>query len=258
MVPVLHVCAFQDNYIWLIRGQSPDRVAIVDPGDADPVLAALENQRLTPVTVLCTHHHLDHVGGVQKIVARYPVPVYGPAQEHIPACTHKLREGDRVRLQELALEFDVLDIPGHTAGHIAYYGNNMLFCGDTLFSAGCGRLFEGTAEQMYTSLNKLAALTENTEVYCGHEYTRDNLRFALTVEPENQDAQNHLEKTKALRAGNQPTLPSNIGLERRINPFLRATQTTVRHSVASHYGQDMGSNVKTFAALRRWKDGFRG
>ncbi len=258
MSPVLHVRAFEDNYIWLVRGQSADRVVIVDPGDAAPVLDALATQRLTPVAILCTHHHGDHVGGVGELLARYNVPVYGPAQEHIPALTHRVRGGERVRLDALGLEFDVLDVPGHTAGHIAYYGANLLFCGDTLFSAGCGRLFEGTAAQLHDSLARLAALPPDTAVYCGHEYTATNLRFALTVEPDNADARRHQERVRELRARNEPTLPSTIGRERRINPFLRSAEPRVRRAVAAWAGREPASDTETFALLRRWKDGFSG
>ncbi len=258
MNDVLHVCAFEDNYIWLIRGKSPDRVAIVDPGDAGPVLAALEKQRLKPAAILCTHHHGDHVGGVEDILKYYSIPVYGPARERIPAITHRLKENDRVKLPELDLEFSVLDVPGHTAGHIAYYDAGKVFCGDTLFSAGCGRLFEGTAEQMHASLSKIAALPESTSMYCGHEYTEANLRFALTVEPDNADARAHREQTRALRVKNLPTLPSTIGLERRINPFLRSGLATVRQAAEKQTGRTLDSGVEVFAAVRRWKDGFRG
>lgn len=258
MTDVLHVCAFEDNYIWLIRGKSPDRVAIVDPGDADPVLAALEKQCLKPAAILCTHHHGDHVGGVEDILKHYTVPVYGPARERIPAVTRKLKEGDHVDLPELGLGFDVLDVPGHTAGHIAYYGAGLLFCGDTMFSAGCGRLFEGTAEQMLTSLSRFAALPEMTRVYCGHEYTEANLRFALTVEPDNADSRAHRDWARVQRAQDLPTLPSTIGLEQRINPFLRAGQPTVRTAAEKQAGRVLDSPVEVFAAIRRWKDSFRG
>lgn len=258
MTDVLHVCAFKDNYIWLIRGDSPDRVAIVDPGDAVPVLDALAKQRLTPAAILCTHHHGDHVGGVEELLERYDVPVYGPAQEHIPTLTHRLHGGDRIRLDMLGLEFDVLDVPGHTAGHIAYHGHGLLFCGDTLFSAGCGRLFEGTAAQLHDSLTRLAALPPETAVYCGHEYTAANLSFALTVEPDNADSRRHQQQVHELRARNTLTLPSTIGLERRINPFLRTAAPTVRQAVATWAGQQPASEVETFAFLRRWKDGFIG
>jgi hydroxyacylglutathione hydrolase len=258
MEPVLHVPAFQDNYIWLIRGRAPDRVAIVDPGDAAPVVAALRTQKLTPVAILCTHHHGDHVGGVAELLAERKVPVYGPARERIAGVTHPLREGERVALVELGLEFSVLDIPAHTAGHIAYYGNGLLFCGDTLFSAGCGRLFEGSAAQMAQSLATLAALPADTAVYCGHEYTAANLRFALAVEPDNRAAQAHLAQVQTWRAAGRPSLPSTIGLERRINPFLRTQESGVRAAAERHAGRALATPTEVFAVLRTWKDGFSG
>jgi len=258
MEPVLHVPAFQDNYIWLIRGRAPDRVAIVDPGDAAPVLAALCAQRLTPVAILCTHHHGDHVGGVADLLAEFKLPVYGPARERIEGVTHPLNEGARVALPELDLEFRVLDIPAHTAGHIAYYGNGMLFCGDTLFSAGCGRLFEGSAAQMAQSLAKLAALPDDTAVYCGHEYTAANLRFALAVEPDNRAARAHLAQVQTWRAAGRPSLPSTLGLERRINSFLRTHEPGVRAAAERHAGRTLATPTEVFAVLRTWKDGFSG
>ncbi|TAM46238.1 MAG: hydroxyacylglutathione hydrolase [Gammaproteobacteria bacterium] len=257
MTSVLHVPAFEDNYIWLIRGVSPDRVAIVDPGDAVPVLDALARQNLVPVAILCTHHHGDHVGGVGELLARYDVPVYGPARERIPEITHRLSDGDRVRLDALGLEFEVLDVPGHTAGHIAYYGHGLLFCGDTLFSAGCGRLFEGTAEQMHRSLTRLAALPPDTAVYCAHEYTAANLRFALTVEPDNSHIRDYQRQVGERRARREPTVPSTIALERRVNPFLRVYEPAVHRAVAARAGHEPASDTETFALLRRWKDGFR-
>ncbi len=259
MVSVLHVCAFKDNYIWLIRGPSaPNRVAIVDPGDAEPVLMALETHGLKPVAILCTHHHGDHVAGVEDILQHFNIPVYGPARERIPAINYPLKEGDRFTLAELDLEFNTLDVPGHTSGHNAYYGAGTLFCGDTLFSAGCGRLFEGTAEQMHASLSKLAALPETTSMYCGHEYTEANLRFALAVEPGNTDAKAHQALARSRRTQNLPTLPSTIGLERRINPFLRSGMASVRQAAEKFTQQTLKSDTAVFAAVRRWKDGFSG
>jgi hydroxyacylglutathione hydrolase len=258
MEPVLHVPAFQDNYIWLIRGRSPDQVAIVDPGDAAPVLAALAARRLTPVAILCTHHHGDHVGGVAELLAHFSVPVYGPAHERIAGVSHPLDEGARVTLPDLGLDFGVLDIPAHTAGHIAYHGGGLLFCGDTLFSAGCGRLFEGSAAQMAQSLAKLAALPDDTAVYCGHEYTAANLRFALTVEPDNRTAHAHLAQVLVWRAADRPSLPSTIGLERRINPFLRTHEPAVRAAAERHAGRALAAPVEVFGVLRAWKDGFSG
>ena len=257
MKPVLHVRAFADNYIWLIPGTA-NQVAVVDPGDAKPVLQALHEHSLMPVAILCTHHHWDHSGGINEIRAQYPIPAYGPAGEKIAGVTHPVREGDEVYLAELEQEYRVLDIPGHTAGHIAFYGHDRLFCGDTLFSAGCGRLFEGTPTQMHASLRLLAALPEKTEVYCGHEYTLANLKFALTVEPENRHIQEYQREATHLRAQNRPTLPSTIGLERRVNPFLRTAEPGVRRAVEHSIGQKSDTDAAVFATLRRWKDGFKG
>ena len=258
MTAVLHVPAFKDNYIWLIRGHAGDRVAIVDPGEAAPVRAALARLRLTPVAILCTHHHGDHVGGVAELVDDNPVPVYGPARETIPAVTHPVGEGDEVALPSLGLQLRVIDIPGHTAGHIAYHGGGMLFCGDTLFSAGCGRLFEGTAEQMCRSLQRLAALPDDTEVFCGHEYTEANLQFALAVEPGNAEARQYREAVIALRQRNRPSLPSTIAREKSVNPFLRCSVPGVHAAAETFARRRLASECEAFAAVRRWKDGFKG
>jgi hydroxyacylglutathione hydrolase len=259
MTTVLHVPAFSDNYIWLISGTVPGHVAIVDPGDAAPVLTRIEHDRLMPVAILCTHHHGDHVGGVMDLLRHFRVPVYGPAREHIEGVSHPLHGGEHVQLDAPGLDFDVLTVPGHTAGHIAYYGDGKLFCGDTLFSAGCGRLFEGTAEQMHESLSRLAALPDATEVYCAHEYTEANLRFALAVEPDNPDIRHYQQRARSLRAQNRPTLPSTIDLERRVNPFLRAAQPAVRRAAEAWCGSVIPrADVDVFTCLRRWKDGFKG
>ncbi len=258
MTAVLHVPAFEDNYIWLVRGRSADRVAIVDPGDAGPVLEALARLRLTPVAVLCTHHHGDHVGGIPGLVRHFPLPVYGPAREAIPGITHPLKGGDEVALPELGLSLNVIDTPGHTAGHIAYHGDGMLFCGDTLFSAGCGRLFEGTAGQMHGSLKRLSALPAHTEVYCAHEYTESNLRFALAVEPDNADILGYRNEVAALRSRGLPSLPSTIARENAVNPFLRSHRAQVRAAAENFAQQTLDSDQEVFATLRRWKDTFRG
>jgi len=267
MDKVLHVSAFQDNYIWLIQAESGaesvDGVAIVDPGEAQAVMRELDAHRLRPVAILCTHHHDDHVGGVSTLVQRYGIPVYGPRREPIATLTHRLDDGDRLDMSSLGLSFDVIATPGHTRGHIAFYCSNvgsagMLFCGDTLFSAGCGRLFEGTPVQMHASLARLAMLPDDTRVYCAHEYTASNLRFALAVEPENRAAREHLQNVEQCRAQKLPTLPSTIGLERRINPFLRTSEQSIWAAVQNHTQRTLGSTVEVFAALRRWKDGFHG
>lgn len=228
MLKVIPICAFNDNYIWLILQPETRHAAVVDPGDADPVISYCTKHNITIDAILVTHHHGDHTGGITTLAEHYSTTVYGPAQEPIPKCDHPLHEGDSVTLPTLnGLTFDIIDIPGHTSGHIAYYGNNWLFCGDTLFSAGCGRLFEGTPEQMFTSLKKLKSLDLKTKIYCAHEYTLANLLFAQHVEPNNQDIVTHIENCTKLRANNKPTLPSTIEMELKINPFLRAKSEAI-------------------------------
>lgn len=242
----------------MVCNDARTHVVAVDPGDAQPVLDFLAHERLTLTGILCTHHHADHVGGVGALTRAFPVPVYGPASEGVSGVTDPVQEGDAVSLPAVGLRLRVLDIPGHTRGHIAYEGNGLLFCGDTLFSAGCGRLFEGTPAQMHRSLSRLAALSESCNVYCGHEYTLANLQFALAVEPHNQDAIAYQREAQARRSRNEATLPSTIGRERRVNPFLRTTEPTVREAVEKQTGQRLEDEVAVFAALRRWKDDYRG
>ena len=258
MLDVSPVRAFSDNYIWIVRAATLRAAAIVvDPGDARPVQAALEGAGLELRAILVTHHHADHVGGVQALVARYGSPVYGPARESIPCVVQPLADGDRVALEDLGIEFSVMDVPGHTAGHIAYLGHGALFCGDTLFSAGCGRLFEGTAPQMAASLDRIAALPDETLVYCAHEYTLGNLAFAAAVEPGNADVIEKLEATRVLRERDAITLPTALRVERRINPFLRCREASVRAAAESHAGRPLPEAVEVFAVIRSWKDGFR-
>lgn len=248
--------AFKDNYLWLLtRG---NEAAIVDPGDAEPVMHALEDRQLRLTTILATHHHADHVGGVLALKQRYGATVYGPAHEDVAGVDHKLPGGSTVEV--LDTRFRVIDIPGHTAGHIAYFADArppLLFCGDTLFGAGCGRLFEGTAEQMLASLDALAALPAATQVYCGHEYTVANIRFALQVEPNSRALQARAVAATAARKRGEPTLPSTIDLELATNPFMRCELPSVR---AAASGREPGAGlarVSTFATIRRWKDDFR-
>lgn len=259
VLKVTAIPAFDDNYFWLIHAPKASwQVVVVDPGDAAAVRKSLQLNQLTLCGILVTHHHADHVGGVLELQMQYQVPVYGPMGESIPGNPRRVIQGEHVRFPELGLDFEVLEVPGHTAGHIAYVGHGAVFCGDTLFSAGCGRLFEGTAAQMHASLQKLALLPVDTAVYCAHEYTLANLRFARTVEPENRAVSEHLERCTALRREATPTLPSSIGLELNINPFLRLGAETVKRAAERHAGCKIDSEIETFAVLRGWKNHFRG
>lgn len=249
---IVPLAAFQDNYIWLVR--KGEHAVVVDPGDAEPVLSYLAQEKLRLAAIVNTHHHRDHVGGNARLLDSFRVPVYGPREEAIATLTHRLHEGDAVEFPELGLRWTVLSIPGHTAGHIAYVGAGIVFCGDTLFAGGCGRLFEGSPEQMLGSLNKLAQLPPATQVYCGHEYTLANLRFARIVDPDNIDLVAREKAARALRDRNRPTLPSDIALEIATNPFLRCTDARVIASVNEFAGQKLSGEIEVFAALRRWKD----
>jgi hydroxyacylglutathione hydrolase len=246
--------AFRDNYIWLL--QRGVHAVVVDPGEAAPVQRALAASKLMLEAVLVTHHHADHMGGAAELAREHSCPVYGPAGESIGVVDMPLAEGAEASLPGIGARFRVLDIPGHTAGHIAYQGHGIMFCGDTLFSAGCGRLFEGTAEQMSASLAKLAALPDDTAVCCGHEYTLANLKFAATVEPDNRAAAEYAAECAGRRSRGEPTLPSQLGLERRVNPFLRCRESTVQAAASRVAGRTLTDAVEVFAAIRKWKDGF--
>ncbi|MDY0022259.1 hydroxyacylglutathione hydrolase [Arenimonas caeni] len=256
MTRTIPLPAFQDNYIWLLAG-ADDACVVVDPGDAAPVLEAAA-RGLRPVAVLLTHHHADHVGGVEAVLARFPVPCYGPDDPRIPAAAIRVGDGDRVDVPALGLGFDVIAVPGHTRSHIAFHGGGALFCGDTLFSLGCGRLFEGTPAQMLASLDRLAALPGDTRVCCAHEYTEANGRFARAAEPENAARDERLAEVAARRARGEPSLPSTLAGERACNPFLRVDAPGVLAGLAARLGQAPGDRAEAFAALRAWKDGFAG
>lgn len=258
MLDVIALPAFRDNYIWVIR-DADGNALVVDPGDAQPVIEYIEQQDLTLRGLLITHHHPDHVGGVQALHERFGMPVYGPDYENIPCLSHPLRDGDQLTLEQPALQFDVFHLPGHTLGHIAFYAARqqppLLFCGDTLFAAGCGRLFEGTPQQMLASLDRLAALPDDTRVYCAHEYTLSNLAFARAVTPDDPAVLGRISEVEALRAENIPSVPSTLAEEKRSNPFMRVDSEGVQAGVAAHSGATR-SREDTFAALRAWKDSF--
>jgi hydroxyacylglutathione hydrolase len=263
MTTVTALPAFADNYIWMIARAG--YAAVVDPGDAKPVIRALQETGLSLAAILVTHHHLDHTGGVAELVKTHPVPVFGPrAEAHaIRTLTHLLDDEDPVEIPELALKMRALSTPGHTLGQVAYFSPRTaqtrpwLFCGDTLFSAGCGRLFEGTAEQMHRSLERLSSLDADTEVYCGHEYTLANLAFASAVEPQNGDIGSYRERAQERRNRGLPSLPSDLSLERRINPFLRVSEPAIIAAATSRLGHRPPDAVSVFAALRSWKDRFK-
>lgn len=253
-VKVTAIPAFTDNYIWLLSTGGAE-CAVVDPGDAGPVLKALHREGLELEYILLTHHHADHIGGVERLAATSGAEVYGPHDPRIPGQTRSLGEGDTVELARLGLAFEVIEVPGHTSTHIAFHGHGCLFCGDTLFSVGCGRLFEGTPEQMQASLDKLAALPADTRVYCAHEYTLSNCDFALEVEPGNQALQKRASAVEAARAAGRMTVPSELGEERAVNPFLRSRAPDVVDA-ARRRDPTAQPGASTLAVIRAWKDAF--
>jgi hydroxyacylglutathione hydrolase len=255
MIEITGLHAFEDNYIWLVKNPGSSRAVAVDPGDEAPVLAWLRQHGCQLSAILITHHHYDHVGGITELQQAYPeVEVYGPANESIRGMTHPLREGERPRIAGLDAAFRVLEVPGHTLGHIAYFGEGVLFCGDTLFAAGCGRVFSGTFEQLSDSLRRIAALPGDTQVYCAHEYTLANLGFAEWVEPANPDLAKRIKREQEKRAVGAATVPSRLRDELLTNPFLRTDQLTVAKAAEEAAGRSLPTPREVFTALRQWKD----
>lgn len=253
MMRILPIPAFEDNYIWLLHNGND--AIVVDPGDATPVFLTLEKMALDLKAILITHHHNDHIGGVNTLLNRFPdCHVYAPNADHYPFRHQSVMEGDTIALTIFNIYFKVMHTPGHTLDHVVYYNDseNLLFCGDTLFSAGCGRLFEGTPEQMFTSLDRLSALPEQTMVYCTHEYTQHNLRFAQSVEPNNEALRQRIEAVNELRLYQKPSLPSSIGLERLTNPFLRTHSAEIQQKLHLQHHD----NIAIFSALRQARNHF--
>jgi hydroxyacylglutathione hydrolase len=246
--------AFEDNYIWAIR--AGDAVAVVDPGEAAPVQRYLAQSGARLCAILITHRHGDHTEGIPALVAATPVPVFGPSQEAVPGVTRPVADGETIALPELGIDLAVIAVPGHTRGHVAYYREGMLFCGDVLFGAGCGRVFEGTMAEMQASLARLAALPADTGIYCAHEYTQANLRFARAVEPANAALQERTAAVATLRAADQPTVPSTLAEELATNPFLRWDAPAVIAAAAARRGSPPRDAAEVFATIREWKNAF--
>ena len=251
---VVPLRAFADNYVWTLRDARC--AAVVDPGDARPVIDYLEREKLELVAILNTHHHADHVGGNAGLLARWKVPVFGPDDERIREVTQRLKDGARCTLPHFGIEFGVMEIPGHTRSHISFHGGGMLFSGDTLFAAGCGRLFEGTPRQMHDSLSRLMQLPDETRVYCGHEYTVANIRFARAVEPDNAALRELETRAKQQREQDLPTLPSTVAQEKATNPFVRVREPAVVAAANRHAGKTLSDPVSVLAAIREWKNSF--
>lgn len=256
IVPIPALTGTYDNYIWVLHNHQ--FAIVVDPGDATPVLSYLQMHQLQLIAILVTHRHNDHIAGIPKLLEVYNTRVYGPRSELIPTITHPIGEGDKVDINELGLNFDVLKVPGHLPEHVAYVGDGMLFCGDILFGCGCGKMFIGTPEEFHYSLQCLAALDDATKVYCAHEYTESNIRFALLCEPNNLQLQQRQQDAHALRLQNKPTLPSTIALEKATNPFMRCAEPEIIASVMRHFNSPKISKdaVAIFRALREWRDHF--
>lgn len=247
--------AFEDNYIWCLSNSDSYSAVVVDPGDAAPVLSHLKKHDLKLSAILITHRHWDHIGGIQHLAELYPgIPVYGPRNEIIEGVTVEVGEGEGIELQGIDAVLDVLDVPGHTEGHVAYLGAGVLFCGDTLFAAGCGRVFSGTHAQLYASLQKIASLSPDVRLYCAHEYTLDNLGFAQWVEPESMALKQRIQSDRASRKAGLPTVPSTLREELATNPFMRCNSQQVMDAAEKYAGRQLINGEEVFTAIRNWKD----
>lgn len=253
MLSITAIPALEDNYIWLLQHER--HAVAVDPGEAAPVLDFLNKNGLQLEAILCTHRHHDHVDGIEELRGVYNVPVYGRSHPKNPHITHDLREGDRLSLDVLDIEFDIIEVPGHFDGHIAFIAPHILFCGDIMFGAGCGRNFEGTLAQLHRSLQRLAALPDDTLAYCAHEYTANNLRFAQACEPGNPDILRRIDETRALRVAKRPTVPFTIAQEKATNPYLRCAKPEIIRTLKAR-GLEDTSELAIFTALRDWRDHF--
>ena len=253
MLTIVPIPAFEDNYIWLINNGR--HAVAVDPGEAEPVRNFLRQEGLTLAAILATHHHGDHTGGIGDLLQDRAVPVYGTVRGPLAAQATPVAEGDTIAIPELPATFGVLAFPGHTRDHVGFTLPGALFCGDTLFGIGCGRLFEGTPEQAMASMRKILSLPDDTLIYCAHEYTLENIRFAKKVEPDNPDLLKWEAQAQSLRKDGQPTVPTTLALEKSANPFLRFDAPDVIRAASTHAGRPLHSPLEVFATVRAWRDG---
>lgn len=254
MIKIELINALSDNYIACLINSDSGSCVVVDPGEALPVLNFLEQHQLKLSAILITHHHWDHTNGIEKLAQKFDIPVYGPAKEPVPGMNHLLNDGNHITLPDLQITLKIMHIPGHTLGHIAYYNDEYIFCGDTLFTGGCGKIFEGTVEQMYHSLMRIASLKEKTLIYCGHEYTASNLKFAQQVEPNNLDLQNRIKEVTQQRQKNLPTVPSSVLIEKLTNPFLRCSIPSIKKTAENHAGKFLSTPIEVLEVIREWKN----